>query len=59
MLEEVREKSIISAKVYLYCSYFVTQLTTLMLVWTARFTCWPILLRPRACCCRWLYWQLP
>jgi hypothetical protein len=37
----------------MYCSYFVTQLTTLTLVWTVEYLCWLILVRPCVLCC-WL-----
>ena len=35
----------------LFFLYFVTQLTIFDIGLDARFSCWPILLRPRVCCC--------
>jgi len=36
----------------LYFLYFVTQLTTSMLVWSIEFSSWLILVRPHVLCCR-------
>jgi len=55
MPEQVRD---ISMKLEsLYCLYFVTRLTTLMVVWTVEFSSWPILVKASVLSC-WLSWPL-